>query len=129
MRAANNFEGSYFALAAIIVGTLYSAVFGYVVFASGANQPLFDLGSLITACVPLYLVLQIWFALAWSGRWRIAALLPVIVFVPVLAYTLVALAKGANLWPLVLIFTSPFGVAYLTTVWAGHALVNRRAAA
>ena len=28
--------------------------------------------------IPLYIILQIWFGYAWAGRWRIAALIPLI---------------------------------------------------
>jgi len=38
--------------------------------------------------VPFYIILQAWFAFAWSSRWRIAALVPLIGVV--LAITLVS---------------------------------------
>jgi hypothetical protein len=41
-----------------------------------------SIGHAILAFVPLYFVLQIWLGAAWSGRWRIAALVPLVGFVP-----------------------------------------------
>jgi hypothetical protein len=135
MRAANNFAGGNFALAGIIIGSLYTALAAIVLYASGdLSWPLGDFdrsawtGQLIMACVPVYFVLQIWFGCAWSGRWRIAALAPLIVFVPVVVYTLLGALHGSNLWPLLLIFVSPVGVAYLLLACAARAIVNRRAA-
>ena len=32
-------------------------------------------------CTPLYIILQIWFGCAWTGRWRLAALSPLVVLV------------------------------------------------
>ena len=51
-----------------------------------------DLAALLvlawTLSIPLYLILQIWFGYAWVGRWRIAALVPLIslVCLPVLFF-------------------------------------------
>lgn len=66
--------------------------------------------------VPGYFLLQF---LAWrrlSGAWRIAGLLPLLLSIPLLVYTLVALLAGSNLWPLMLILLSPLLFLYLGTV-------------
>jgi len=49
---------------------------------------------------------------------RIAAALPLIGTVPLLLYTLAALAMGSNLWPLMAIFLTPFALFYLVAVLA-----------
>lgn len=130
MQASNNFDGQNIAPAAIIVGAITTAIDGaFVVLGHFAFDLQTLVGWAINACVPLYFVLQIWFGYAWSGRWRIAALVPLILFVPVLIYTLLGLLHGSNLWPLLLIFSAPFGVAYLLVVRVARAIVNRRTVA
>jgi hypothetical protein len=124
MRASNNFEGRNIARAGIIAGAIFTALYAVALYGNGAPDVL--LGGTIGACVPLYFVLQIWFAGAWSGRWRIAALVPLIGFLPILVYSLVVLAHSSNLWPLALIFFSPLGVAYLLAVRVVRAVVSKR---
>jgi hypothetical protein len=127
MRLSNNFDGSNFAWAGIIIGAVLTAFDALLIYES--NQRLADwIAGAIEGCVPLYIVLQIWFGYAWSGRWRTAVLVPWIVFVPVLIYALAGLARGANLWPLPLLVLAPLGVAYLLGIRVVHAIVNRRAA-
>jgi hypothetical protein len=126
MRASHNFDGGKLAWAAIIIGAIYTAFDAFLIYESSQRLADWIIGA-VEGCVPLYIVLQIWFSYAWSGRWRIAVLAPWIVFVPVLIYALAGLAQGANLWPLPLIVLSPLGVAYLLGVRVAHAVVNRRA--
>ncbi len=71
------------------------------------------LGEAIILLSPLYLILQIWFGLAWRGRWRWVALAPLLGFIPALIYGLLGLVHGSNLWPIVIIFFSPLGCIYL----------------
>jgi hypothetical protein len=124
MRASSNFEGRQIALAGVIVGTIFAALYAVVLYNNGGFGDW--LSGTIGAGVPLYFVLQIWLAVAWSGRWRIAALVPAIVLLPILVYALVALAHGSNLWPLALIFSAPLGVAYLLVVRVVRAVVGKR---
>jgi hypothetical protein len=84
------------------------------------------LGGIIIQLVPLYLILQIWLGYTWTGRWRVAALLPLIGFVPALIFALVALSHDSNLWPLTVIFFAPVGLIYLLVVAIARAIVNRR---
>jgi hypothetical protein len=92
----------------------------------------------VVSSVPVYLTLQIWFGYAWSGRWRIAALIPL----PVLVLSMIiALVSSSDLYeqnPLagpigVVILTavvfSPFGSIYLTIAAVVRRLVGRRASA
>ncbi len=63
--------------------------------------------------LPLYIILQIWCGIAWSGRWRLAALVPLIVFIPTLAISAFDLMRGSNLWPIATVFFAPLGNMYL----------------
>src|SRR5690606_9649085 len=64
--------------------------------------------SLILLTVPGYFVLQ-WIALATQrGRWRWAALAPLLVMAPAALHAVFAFAAGSNLWPIVLILAAPF---------------------
>jgi hypothetical protein len=85
-------------------------------------------GGVIMLFLPAYLILQIWFGYAWPGRWRVAVLVPLFVFVPALLYSLFAFSQGSNLWPIVMIFFAPIGFAYLLLMGVARAIVNRRAA-
>jgi hypothetical protein len=76
--------------------------------------------------LPGYFILQIWFGYAWPGRWRIAALVPLIVFVPPLLYSLFAFSQGSNLWPIVMIFYGPIGFLYLLLLGLARLVASRR---
>ena len=47
-----------------------------------------------------------------QGGWRIAALLPLLVLIPITVVTAVALWQGSNLWPIFLIFAAPVLLVY-----------------
>lgn len=129
MRASNNFSGKSAAWAGIIVGSISTA--GYALaLCTSVNGPTLGefVGGAITTCVPLYFVLQTWLGCAWSGRWRLAALLPMIGFVPALYYTLAGLAHGSNLWPLPLILFAPVGFVYLLACRVSRAFLDARTA-
>jgi hypothetical protein len=70
-------------------------------------------GLLVMLALPGYVVLQVWTARAYWGGWRIAALAPLVVMIPLLAWTVFSFAAGSNLWPLLLILTAPFACTYL----------------
>jgi hypothetical protein len=73
----------------------------------------FDPFDLIFLCVPGYFLLQLALALRTSGGWRKAALVPTVIMVPVLAYTVLAFAAQSNLWPLLLLLSAPLACVYL----------------
>ncbi len=73
-------------------------------------------GILVVASIPFYWALQIWMARQYRGGWRWAALAPLMVMAPVLAFTIFAFAAQSNLWPLTMIFTSPVAALYLLFV-------------
>jgi hypothetical protein len=70
--------------------------------------------------VPAYFVAQAYCAFRYSGGWRVAALAPLIVMAPVLAFTIFAGAAGSNLWPLYLLFAAPFGTLYFVGLFAAR---------
>ena len=47
------------------------------------------------------------------GVWRLLAAVPLLPMGYIVVVTALALQKGSNLWPILLIFTAPFGSAYL----------------
>lgn len=74
--------------------------------------------------LPLYLVLQ---PLAFSrlaGKWRKAALAPLLLTGPAAAYAAFALTAGSNLWPIVLILVAPLAVVYLGGLFAARRFVS-----
>ena len=79
--------------------------------------------------VPGYLVLQPWAALKFAGGWRKAALVPLIGAVPTILWSLFALSKGSNLWPLMFIFFAPLGSLYLAVLALMRHFALRRATA
>lgn len=70
--------------------------------------------------VPGYFILQAHTAARYRRRWRRAALLPLLIMLPVVVYTLFALVAGSNLWPLVLLFVAPVAFLYLAAVALRH---------
>lgn len=74
-----------------------------------------------------YLVLQPLLAFRWSGRWRIAALLPLIAIVPVIIHAGYGIASASNLWPLLLIFVTPLAFLYLLILAGLRRYVTRAA--
>jgi hypothetical protein len=83
------------------------------------------IGGTIIQMLPLYIVLQILFVILWRGRWRWAALAPLVIFVPTLAYSIFALTGGSNLWPLTMIFFGPLGTVYLVGLALARVIVRR----
>jgi hypothetical protein len=72
-----------------------------------------------------YLVLQPMMISWLSGRWRIAAFVPLIAMVPLFLHAGYAFAVGSNLWPLGLIFFTPFATLYLLALAGVRWLVAR----
>jgi len=74
--------------------------------------------TLMALSAPIYLLVQAFGAFRFRGGWRMAALAPLIVMGPVLAVTVLGLASGSNLWPLLLIFTAPVALLYFLCLFA-----------
>ena len=83
--------------------------------------------SLMAWSIPGYLLAQIYTAMRYRGGWRTAALLPLWIMVPLLGYTLFALLAGSNLWPLMLLFITPFAFLYLLGVLLAKGVWGRAA--
>jgi hypothetical protein len=59
------------------------------------------------------------------GGWRALSLLPLAVMAVVVAVTVPAVIQGANLWPLYLIFVTPFATVYLGLLLFAHRRLDR----
>ena len=77
-------------------------------------------GSTVMFAAPAYLVLQPWIALRLKGGWRTAALAPLILAVPLVAWCAYAFAQESNLWPVPFLLFAPFGTAWLLGVFLLH---------
>jgi hypothetical protein len=71
-----------------------------------------------------YLPLQVYTGISWRGMWRIMALVPILLMVPVFGFTAHAFAQESNLWPLLLIFAAPVGTGYLVVLMVIRRLVT-----
>jgi hypothetical protein len=72
-----------------------------------------------------YIPLQVYTGIRWRGIARIAALVPLLLMVPVFAFTAHAFAQQSNLWPILLIFAAPVGTGYLVILIVIRRLVTR----
>lgn len=61
-----------------------------------------------------------------QGGWRIAALLPLLVVIPVTVVTIVGLWQGSNLWPIFLIFAAPVLFVYQAALMFLHTRMHKR---
>ena len=75
-----------------------------------------------------YVVLQVPMALWLTGKWRLAARVPLLATVPFLLYAIGALSAGSALWPLVLLLAAPFVLVYLVGLLAVRLFAHRMAA-
>jgi hypothetical protein len=67
--------------------------------------------------VPGYFIAQALSTFFLRGGWRKAALVPLILMVPVVAITIFAALAGSNLAPIYLIFIAPFAMIYLLVLF------------
>lgn len=74
------------------------------------------IGLLVMACVPAYFVVQPMTLWCWPGRWRLAAMAPLLLTVPAFCFSLYAYSRDSNLWPLTLIFAAALGTMYLAAL-------------
>jgi hypothetical protein len=75
----------------------------------------------------LYVVAQLIAVVRLRGQARIWAAIPIPFMVWVLYVTLDAFAQNSNLWPIVMIFTSPVALAYVLLVGIVVFFVRKRA--
>jgi hypothetical protein len=79
------------------------------------------IGLLAMLATPGYFILQIWTAAKLTGRWRTAALVPLVLAVPLLVWCAYAFADQSNLWPVPFLLFAPFGTCYLVVLVAASA--------
>ena len=82
------------------------------------------IGELVAMAGPAYFFLQLLMAVRYRGRWRVAALVPLIVMVPLAVHAGFAYAAGVPAWPLLLVLAAPLGFAYLLLVGVVKASVG-----
>lgn len=73
-------------------------------------------GELVALAGPAYFFLQILMAARYRGGWRIAALLPLILMLPLAIHAAFGYAAGSAAWPVLLILASPLAFVYLVLV-------------
>lgn len=74
------------------------------------------IGELVALAGPAYFFLQIMMAMRYRGRWRLAALVPLLVMVPLAAQAGLAYAAGERGWPLLLVLAAPVAFTWLLLV-------------
>jgi hypothetical protein len=83
--------------------------------------PLMWFGTALIAIMPMtviaFILLQVTALWKWRGKWRIAALASAMPMALVIAYTVYGAAAGGNLFPLVLLFSSPPALVYLLVLF------------
>ena len=68
---------------------------------------------LVLLAGPAYLFLQLIMAVRYRGRWRLAALGPLLIMGPLAIEAGLAYAAGVPGWPTLLVVTSPVAALYL----------------
>jgi hypothetical protein len=71
------------------------------------------IGELVALAGPAYFFLQILTVARYRGRWRIAALVPLVLMVPLAIEAAFAYTAGSSAWPALLLLAAPFAFAYL----------------
>ena len=71
---------------------------------------------LIWLTIPAYVVVQVIALMRSSTGSRMVAALPLFVMVPVFIHAVVGLVQESNLWPLLMLFTTPLALLYVTVV-------------
>ena len=77
-------------------------------------------------CFPIYVITQMVAIFRLRGGWRWASLVPVIPMIYVVAVTIKAFEQQSNLWPLLLIFSSPLALVYILLIVGLYQLVPRK---
>lgn len=80
------------------------------------------LGLAVMLSLPGYALLQWYAARSWTGGWRIAALAPLLVMVPLAIHAAIAFMAQSNLWPLMVILLSPLACLYLIGLLGARAV-------
>lgn len=59
------------------------------------------------------IVLGVWYGIRWRGRWRAAALVPVVLLLAWMAAVALSWPSDHNLWPFELLLYGPLALAYI----------------
>jgi hypothetical protein len=88
----------------------------------GEGGGFFDtlLGLVIALSLPAYIAAQIWSLRRLEGGWRKAAFVPLFIMGGALAFSLFALSRGSNLWPIWLILLAPLAAVSLAGILLLH---------
>jgi hypothetical protein len=86
------------------------------------------IGELVALAGPAYFFLQLLMAIRYRGRWRIAALVPLLVMVPLAVHAALAYAAGSKAWPLLLVLAAPLAFLYLLLVAVAKGAAGTRKA-
>lgn len=90
-------------------------------------------------CIALYCILQVWFAYAWTARWRIAALVPLIGLAVFVAFLFIGQSYDPDVFgprtaPLdnlivAILLLAPIGFVYLAITGVLHRARSKPGAA
>ncbi len=67
-------------------------------------------------CVPGYFIAQVILLIWWKGPWRRRAAVPLAPMGLVILYVIVAVARGSNIAPVVLVFAAPIACLYFVVL-------------
>ncbi len=82
------------------------------------------LGYAVMLSLPGYALLQWYAGRNWNGGWRIAALAPLAVMVPLVGHAAIAFLAQSNLWPLMVILAAPLACIYLLALVGARAMAR-----
>jgi hypothetical protein len=74
------------------------------------------IGEIVALAGPAYFFLQLLMAARYRGRWRLAALVPLIFMVPLAVHAGMGYAAGSPAWPVLLVLAAPVAFVYLLLV-------------
>ena len=72
-----------------------------------------------------YFFLQLFMAMRYRRGWRLAAMAPLVVMVPILIHVVLAFLAGSNLWPILIVLVAPLAFIYLLIVAVARAVATR----
>jgi hypothetical protein len=78
---------------------------------------------LVALAGPAYFFLQILMVARYRGRWRLLALAPLILMLPLAVHAGLASAAGSSAWPAFLILACPMAFGYLLVIAVAKASV------
>jgi hypothetical protein len=82
------------------------------------------IAEVVAVATPAYFFLQLLMAVRYRGRWRLIALLPLVVMVPVAVQAGLAYAAGSGTWPALLLLAAPIAFACLLVLAAVRSAVG-----